>query len=526
MAEQSPTRKTAPRTRSGAGPDAANITSTAGVSYRQAEEGYFEKRTLRRSAGVWGLWGLAVAAVISGDFSGWNFGIDFAGFGGMLIAFAILVVMYYGLIFSIGEMSAAMPHTGGAYSFARSAMGPWGGLVTGLAETIEYVATTAVVVFFSAQYANGVTSELLGFDLSGAMWVWWLVLYVVFVALNSAGAAISFRFAIVVSIVSIAILLAFSVMALLSPALDWSSLWNIAPDPGQSSFLPHGILPILFALPFAMWFFLGIEELPLAAEEAHDPVRDIPRAGFWARGTLIVTGLLVLFLNTALIGSEDMGVSAEPLLDGFRAMVGDGAAAVLALFALVGLLASLQGIMFAYGRNMYSLSRAGYYPRVFSLTGRRQTPWIALSVGAAIGFVALIVVDLLGRVSPDGAGAVAGAIVLNIAVWGAVVAYFMQMVSFVLLRRRFPHAVRPYRSPWGLPGAIVAALINVLIFLGFLLNATFQPAIIAIVVVYVVILIGFAVWGRTRLVLSPEEEYALSGGLHAAPPAADHDRTD
>jgi ethanolamine permease len=86
---------------------------TAGATYTRAAEGYFEKRKLKRSAGVWGLWGLAVAAVISGDFSGWNFGIDFAGFGGMLIAFAILVAMYYGMIFSIGEMAAAQPHTGG-----------------------------------------------------------------------------------------------------------------------------------------------------------------------------------------------------------------------------------------------------------------------------------------------------------------------------------------------------------------------------------------------------------------------------
>ena len=87
--------------------------------------------------------------------------------------------------------------------------------------------------------------------------------------------------------------------------------------------------------------------------------------------------------------------SVEPLLDGFRAIVGDGAAAVLALFALVGLLASLQGIMFAYGRNMYSLSRAGYYPRFLSLTGKRQTPWVALVVGAIIGFLALVVLDTL-----------------------------------------------------------------------------------------------------------------------------------
>ena len=46
----------------------------------------------------------------------------------------------------IAEMSPALPHTGGAYSFARSAMGPWGGFLTGLAENMEYVITPAVVV--------------------------------------------------------------------------------------------------------------------------------------------------------------------------------------------------------------------------------------------------------------------------------------------------------------------------------------------------------------------------------------------
>ena len=492
--------------------ETTNTHKVAGATYVRADGDYFERRTLRRSAGIWGLWGLAVAAVISGDFSGWNFGIGFAGFGGMLIAFAILVVMYYGMIFSIGEMSAAMPHTGGAYSFARTAMGPWGGLITGAAETIEYVATTAVIVYFSAAYVNGILDPLLGITLPG--WVLYIILYAVFIALNSAGAHISFRFAIVVSIISIAIIVVFSVMALFSPALDWASLWNIEPDPGWNEFLPHGVLPILFALPFAMWFFLGIEELPLAAEESLDPVRDIPKAGFWARGTLIVTGLLVLFFNTALLGAEDTGAAdqGEPLLNGFRAMVGDQVAALLALFALVGLLASLQGFMFAYGRNMYSLSRAGYYPRWLSLTGKRQTPWVALLVGAIIGFVALVVLDVLAELN-QGAGALAGAIVLNIAVWGAVVAYFLQLVSYIILRKKHPHLNRPYRSPWGVPGAVTAAIIAALIFVGFLLNPTYLPAIVSIVIVYAIILIGFAFHYRHRLVLSPEEEYAITDGV-------------
>jgi ethanolamine permease len=122
------------------------------------------------------------------------------------------------------------------------------------------------------------------------------------------------------------------------------------------------------------------------------------------------------------MGAEKTGASLEPLLDGFRVIVGDGWAAVLGLFALIGLLASLQGIMFAYGRNMYSLSRAGYYPKMLSLTGKNQTPWVALIAGAIIGFVALVVIDTTG-----GAAAPAGAIVLNIAVWGAMLAYLMQI---------------------------------------------------------------------------------------------------
>jgi ethanolamine permease len=407
--------------------------SVSGVTYTKAEAGYFEKRSLKRSAGMWGLWGLGIAAVISGDFSGWNLGLSSSGWGGMVIAFVIVVVMYFGMLFSIGEMSAAMPHTGGAYSFARAAMGPWGGFVTGLAETIEYVATTAVIVYFSAGYANGITDALFGFTLPA--WLWWVILYLVFIALNTAGAAISFKFAVVVSIISIAILAVFAVVALFSGAWSVDKLFDVTPDAGASAFLPHGILPILLVMPYAMWFFLGIEELPLAAEEAHNPAKDIPRAGITGMITLVICGAVVLVLNPGVTGSTKLSPSGEPLLDGFRAILPEGLAAVLAAFALIGLLASLQGIMFAYGRNMYSLSRAGYYPKFLSLTGKRQTPWVALGIGAIIGFIALLIVDATGGAAGGG-----GAIVLNIAVWGAVLAYLLQMASFVILRRIFPNA--------------------------------------------------------------------------------------
>lgn len=493
----------------------SNNTSVSGVTYTKAADGYFEKRSLKRTAGFWGIWGIGIAAVISGDFSGWNAGITTAGWGGLLVATVVVVIMYFGMLFSIGEMSAAMPHTGGAYSFARASMGPWGGFVTGLAESLEYVLTTAAVVYFSAGYADAIFHDLFGISLP--VWAWWIILYAVFILLNAAGSAISFKFAIVVAFISLAVLLLFAIMALFSGSVNLGSLFNVKPDAGASSFLPHGVMPILFALPFAVWFFLGIEELPLAAEEAHNPSRDIPKAGVWGLVTLVVCAAVVLVLNPAVLGADAAGKSAEPLLDGFRAIVPDAKiAAILSAFALIGLLASLQGIMFAAGRNMYSLSRAGYYPKFLSLTGKRQTPWVALLVGSVIGFVSMGIVELMG----PGTG---GGVVLNVAVWGAVISYGLQMVSFILLRRKFPNANRPYKSPVGILGAVVALVIAALVFIGEILNPALTPAIIAVAVVYAVGLVVFALIGRKRLVLSPEEEYALSGGLHGDPQVEGYD---
>jgi ethanolamine permease len=411
--------------------------------------------------------------------------------------------MYYGMLFSIGEMSAALPHTGGAYSFARSAMGPWGGFVTGFAETIEYVATTAVIVFFSASYADGIISQLTGTSLP--VWVWWIILYAIFLALNIAGAEVSFKFAIVVAIASLAVLALFAIMAIASGKFSFSNLLDIAPSvEGGTSFLPKGIWAIVAAMPFAMWFFLGIEELPLAAEEAHNPAKDIPKAGIWGLGTLVVTAMLVLFLNPGVTGSSKIATSGEPLLDGFRAILPNAnVAALLAAFALIGLFASLQGIMFAYGRNIYSLSRAGYYPQSLSLTGKRKTPYVALIVGAVIGYAALLWAQY--------GGATAGAVVLNIAVWGAVIAYMLQMISYVLLKKNMSHLQRPYKSPVGNAGAWIAGLLALLIFIGQALNPAYRQAIIAIAIVYALGLLYFGLVARNNLVLSPEEEAAVKG---------------
>ena len=471
------------------------------MSYTPVDDGYFAARTLRRHARVGSLWALGVGAVISGDFFGWNFGLAHGGFGGLLLATVVVTAMFAGLCFSIAEMTAALPHAGGAYSFARSAVGPWGGYVTGLAENLEYVLTPAVIVVGIGGYLGAI------FDTPREVEpLWWLATYVAFVGLNVWGVELSFRFTVIVTLLALAILAFFFVAAL--PHVDVSR-WalDVAPSENGTRFLPFGVSGVFAALPFAIWFYLGIEQLPLAAEESHAPEVDLPKGILLGLATLVVFAFGTLVLNTALSpGAAVLARSNEPLFDGFRAIFGMGLGTrLLAGVAVAGLVASFHCIVFAYGRQIFSLSRAGYFPRWLSITGRRrQTPHVALVAGGVVGYAVACGIHFLGPAHP------VGAVLLNLAVFGAVLSYAFQMGAFILLRIRLPHISRPYRSPLGIAGAVFAGIVA-LGTLGAMLagDPIYRNVVLGAAVWYGLGLLWFALWGRHRLALAPEERFAL-----------------
>ena len=500
------------------------------VAYREASPAYFAKRALKRHAAFWSLWSLGVAAVISGDFYGWNLGLGVGGFGGLLIATIFIAAMYYGLVFSIAEMSPALPHTGGAYSFARSAFGPWGGFITGLAENMEYVITPAVVVGAMGFLIQAIVQTL--FNVQGNPWwnsvyVWFIVSYIVFVGINIRGIVATMRFTVLINFLALGILAIFFLSVIFSGKLNLSLLTNITPQSGQSWFLPFGLAGIFPAIPFAIWFYLAIEELPLAAEESHDPKKDIPRAAVWGLTTLVITGALTFLLNPAVgAGAKALGTSATPLFDGFKAVYGNNAgAALLALVGLIGLIASFFTIIYAYGRNTYSLSRAGYFPHFLSETHPTlKTPHIALIAGGVVGCALAILITYLGTQSNLVAGQVVGAL-LYMAVFGAVISYAMQCFSFIALRRRLPNIERPYRSPVGEWGAGIAGIIALVSLISLYSNETYRPGVVGTLVYFAVGVAYFAIVGRHRLVLSPEEEFALTRGQHGHPETEGYGQT-
>jgi ethanolamine permease len=374
-------------------------------------------------------------------------------------------------------------------------MGPWGGYLTGLAENMEYIFTPATIVVGIGGYLGAIFG-------TPAAWepAWWLACYVVFVLMNIWGVEMSFRVSVVTTVSALAVLLVFYVGAV--PLVDVHR-WAI----GNSPLLPKGVGGIFTALPFALWVYLGIEQLPLAAEETHDPGRDMPRGIFWALGTLIICSLLTPFLSGSIApGAEAVGKSAEPLFLGFQTVYGIGLKSrLLALLAVTGLIASFHAIIYAYGRQIYSLSRAGYFPEWLSVThGTRRTPHRALIVGAMLGYGTAVGIRLTGPGSP------VGAMLLNMAVFGAVVAYAFQMGAFILLRRNAPAMARPFVSPLGNAGAVMAAVLAMITLAALFLNPDYRAGVIGAAIWFVLGVVYFAGYARHRLILSPEEEFAVN----------------
>ncbi len=468
---------------------------------------------------MWSLWALGVGAVISGHFSGWNFGFGTGGWGGMLVAAAIIAVMYIGLVFSIAEMSPALPHTGAAYSFARTSMGPWGGFVTGLFENVEYVLTPAVVVTFISSYFSAIVGL-------GTEWlpVIWIVFYLIFLALNIYGVALSFRVTLIVTLASLAVLVVFWFSAF--PHMDfgrWALNIGVGEDgsavelpEGNGSWFPFGFSGVLATLPFAVWLFLAIEQLPLAAEELVDPKKDMPRGIILGMGTLVISAFMIVLLNPSVIGvgSFALATSGEPLLDGFRAIYGTGGAVVLGLVAMLGLIASFHTILYAQGRQVYSLSRAGYFPSALSVTHPKyKTPHIAMIAGAILGLIVMFIIWFANGGGGSGdtqlGDDIIGTVLLNMAVFGAMLSYIAQALSFILLRRNQPNIERPFRSPFGIPGAVVTIVIAAVTLFYQMQDPNFFKGVIWVIVWCAVGVIYFGLVGRNRLILSPEEEFAM-----------------
>ena len=404
----------------------------------------------------------------------------------MFIATVVVAVMYLCMCLSMSEMATMLPTAGGGYSFARTAFGPFGGYLTGTAILIEYSIAPAAIACFIGAYCESL------FGVGG--WIIYLVCYLVFMGIHLKGAGEALKIIFVITAIAAVALLVFIIAMI--PHFNSANLFNIAVSDkaGASAFLPMGYLGIWAAVPYAIWFFLAVEGVPLAAEEAKDPTRSLPRGLIGSMLILAAFALLILFLGAGAAGANQLKDSGAPLVDALVAVYGEHTwlAGFVNFVGLAGLIASFFSIIYAYSRQIFALSRAGYLPTSLSLTNKNKAPYLAIIIPGVIGFA----LSLTGE----------GDLLILMAVFGATISYVLMMLSHIKLRLSRPDMDRPYKTPGGIVTsgiALILALIAVIA--GFLVDPKvwFMAAGI-----YIAFIVYFLVYSRHRLVQgTPEEEF-------------------
>jgi ethanolamine permease len=370
---------------------------------------------------------------------GWNLGLAEGGTAGLAIATGGVILLYITFTFSYAELACAIPRAGGVFDYATRGLGRDWGFIAGMAQWIEFLfappAIAAAIGAYFHIFFPGVPVTVIA-----------MAAYLVFTALNIYGVKAAAGFELIVTVLAVAELLLFSGVCF--PHFSWKNLDRNA--------FPHGWKGVWAAVPFGVWFFLGLEGVANVAEEARRPQRDILLGFGSALGTLIILCVLVFAASVGVAGWEAIvyptpgatETSDSPLPLALSRITGTGGWVyhLLITIGLMGLVASFHGLVLAAGRATMEFGRVRYLPSaVGRVHARRGTPANALVVNMVVGIVAL----LSGRTGD----------IITLSVFGALSLYVLAMVALLALRWKEPGLARPFRVIWYPVFPVVALVI-------------------------------------------------------------------
>ncbi|WP_037069438.1 APC family permease [Pseudonocardia acaciae] len=399
------------------------------------------RRSLRRGDTIC----FAIAAIISLDTIG-----QIATSGAQAFTWtAVLVVTFlfpYGLV--MAELGSAFPAEGGPYVWLRAAFGR---LVAGVG-TMFYWITNPVWLGGSITF------------LAAATWQRYLVagepgglgdyaFKLAFIWLAILAAVVSLRYGkwlvIAGAVAKVALVVLFAVTVWV-----YAGRYGIR---GGGGFAPtlHGLLGVAPVLMFAL---VGFEAPNGAAEEMHNPRRDVPVMVAVSGMASALCYLVPIFGITAVLPADKingLGGFMDAVTEVFG-VHGDAGPAMVTLGAATFVFVLLtQGAswMMASDRVQAVAGMDGAFPRWFgAFHPRLSTP---LRVNLLSGVVATVFM-LAASWLQDGGAAAVFAVVLNIAVSALLMSYLVIFPTVLRLRRRHPEVARPFAVPGGRVGLVVA----------------------------------------------------------------------
>lgn len=417
--------------------------------------------SLERSLGPVMLWGLGVGYVISGMYFGWNLGLPEGGTLGLAVSTFFVTLMYVFFTLSYTELACSIPKAGGGFDYATRAFGERIGFLAGTAQLVEFLFAPPAIAFAIGAYFHEFFPGLPVLAIA-------ITAFLAFTSLNILGVKAAARFELFITLFAVVELLIFAGITL--PHFDSANLAKNA--------YPHGIRGAFASIPFAIWFFLGIEGVANVAEETVNPKRNVMLGFGSSIATLVILCALTFTSSIGVAGWEAIVYPApntppsdSPLPLALSYIVGRDNLLyhLLITIGLFGLIASFHGLILAAGRVTYEFGKVGHLPKSFGTVHPRfRTPAVALLFNMGIGILAL----LTGKTAE----------IITIACFGAITLYILSLLSFFQLRRTEPELPRPFRAPF-FPHAQRLALAIAIVSLASML--VLNPALGAIFVLLV-----------------------------------------
>lgn len=424
-----------------------------------------------------GLWAIAVGLVVSGDYYGFAYGFAEGGPVSFLVSFIPVTLMYVPFLFCYTELATSIPHAGGPSAYARRAMGPFAGFITGFSVLIAFLISPCAVALATGALVNYLVPAIPALAAT-------VVFFIFFMLINLTGIETSSKLELVVTIVSLVGLVVFAVLAI--PHFEMDTFV------GGGKPFTNGFMGVAGAMTFSMWFYFAIDGAAMNAEEMKDP-RDIPKGYIPAVATLFITSLIAILLPAGIADYNAIASVDYPLAIALETPYGVESIwpkliAAIALFAMV---ASFSAIILSFSRQTYAMGRTGYLPSVFAKTNSKGCPTVGLIVPGTIALIVTVLTNDTG-------------LMVTISVFAALIMYVLAIVSTFIMRKKEPTLERPFSAGKIMP---VLALIFVIVLFACVLWANIS-VLIWVIVVYAVAVIYYLAYGKKNI-RPIEEEFNL-----------------
>lgn len=362
------------------------------------------------------------------------------------------------------EFASIIPIAGSAYTYAYATMGELVAWIIGWALVLEYALGAATVSISWSEYLNNLCHKAIPYEWChspfeqalvagvmhhGIMNIPALIILALLTGLLIRGTQESAIVNTIIVIVKVAIVLVFIAIGwqFINPAnhhpyiIPADAAPAVKPDGSMYSYLPwvnHGFGGILKGAAIVFFAFIGFDAVSTAAQEAKNPKKDMPKG---ILGSLVICTILYILFSYVLTGVAPFtdfvksGKEASVSYAIQTYMHGYGWLSTLITFAiLAGFSSVILVMLMGQSRIFYTMSNDGLLPRIFSdLHPKFRTPYKS-------NMILFVFVGLFAAFVP---GSVAG----DLTSIGTLLAFVLVCVGVIILRKRDPNLVRPFKTP-------------------------------------------------------------------------------